>query len=239
MPALQGVSLDCPPGGKVALVGPSGAGKSTALNLIARLLDPSEGRVLIDGQDIRGVTLDSLWRHVALVTQDVTLFDGTVLENILFGCPDRIDPRDPPPCWQSRAEQAAKDAEAHGFIMDLPRGYDTDIGESGLRLSGGQRQRIAIARAMLKNAPVLLLDEATAAMDRNTERRVQVALDRLGQGRTTLVVAHRLSTIRDADLIYVMDRGRVVESGRHDALLDADGLYANLWVTQGGEPATP
>ncbi|SDE55124.1 ABC transporter ATP-binding protein [Rhodospira trueperi] len=239
MPALQSVSLTCAPGRKVALVGPSGAGKSTTLNLIARLLDPTDGRVLIDGQDIRDVTLDSLWRHVGLVTQDVTLFDGTVLENILFGCPDRIDPRNPPPCWRTRAETAARDAEAHDFIMDLPHGYDTDIGESGLRLSGGQRQRIAIARAMLKNPPILLLDEATAAMDRDTERRVQVALDRLGRGRTTLVVAHRLATIRDADLICVMDRGRVVESGHHSELLETGGLYANLWATQGGDPPVP
>ncbi|WP_299441852.1 ABC transporter ATP-binding protein [uncultured Rhodospira sp.] len=236
-PALCGVSLDVPAGAKVALVGPSGAGKSTVLNLVARLLDPSAGRVLIDGQDTAAVTRASLWRHLALVTQDVTLFEGSVLENILFGCPEPIDPRDPPPPWRARAEEAARAAEAHDFIAALPEGYATQIGESGLRLSGGQRQRIAIARAMVKDAPLLLLDEATAALDRDTERRVQAALDRLGAGRTTLVVAHRLSTIRDADLIHVLDQGRLVESGRHADLLARDGLYARLWATQGANGA--
>lgn len=235
LPALNGVSLDIPAGRKVALVGPSGAGKTTVLNLVARLLDPSGGRVLIDDQDLRGVSLESLWRHVALVTQDVTLFEGTVLENILFGAPDVPDPHNPAPEWRARAEAAARDADAHAFIAALPQGYDTQIGESGLRLSGGQRQRIAIARAMVKDAPILLLDEATAALDRETERRVQAALDRLGEGRTTLIVAHRLATIQHADRIVVMDGGRVVETGPHDDLLAADGLYARLWQTQGAD----
>nr|WP_281354704.1 ABC transporter transmembrane domain-containing protein [Roseospira navarrensis] len=235
IPALRGVTLDIPAGRTVALVGPSGAGKTTVLNLVARLLDPTSGRVLIDGQDIRGVPLDSLWRHIALVTQDVTLFEGTVLENILFGAPGPVDPADPTPDWRARAEAAARDADAMDFITALPRGFDTQIGESGLRLSGGQRQRLAIARAMVKDAPILLLDEATAALDRDTERRVQAALERLGQGRTTLIVAHRLATVRGADTICVMDGGRIIESGPHDALVAQGGLYARLWAGQGGE----
>ncbi len=233
-PALTDVSLDIPAGRKVAVVGPSGAGKSTVLNLVARLIDPESGRVLIDGQDVATVSLTSLRRSLSLVTQDVTLFEGTVLDNILFGAAEVPDPADPTPDWRARAEAAARAAEAHDFIMALPRGYETSVGESGLRLSGGQRQRIAIARAMVKDAPLLLLDEATAALDRDTERRVQAALDRLGEGRTTLVVAHRLATIRDADLIHVMRNGRVLESGDHDSLLAQGGLYARLWRTQGG-----
>jgi len=233
LPALRGVSLDIPAGRTVALVGPSGAGKTTTLNLVARLLDPSDGRVLIDGQDIRGVTLASLWRHIALVSQDVTLFEGSVMENILFGAPGLADPCAPSPEWRAQAEAAARNADAHDFITALPEGYDTQIGESGLRLSGGQRQRIAIARAMVKDAPILLLDEATAALDRDTERRVQAALERLGRGRTTLIVAHRLTTIRDADVICVMQQGQVVETGDHASLLAQGGLYARLWAGQG------
>ncbi|KAA5605340.1 ABC transporter ATP-binding protein [Roseospira marina] len=232
--ALDGITLDIPAGQTVALVGPSGAGKTTVLNLVARLRDPSAGRVCIDGQDIRGATLESLWRHVALVTQDVTLFEGTVLENILFGAPDAVDPRAPSAEERARAETAARNADAHAFIAALPEGYDTQIGESGLRLSGGQRQRIAIARAMVKDAPILLLDEATAALDRETERRVQTALERLGRGRTTLVVAHRLATVRHADRICVLEAGRIVEEGDHDSLLARGGLYARLWAGQGG-----
>nr|WP_281392844.1 ABC transporter ATP-binding protein [Roseospira goensis] len=237
VPALDGVTLDVPAGATVALVGPSGAGKSTVLALVARLLDPGTGRVLIDGQDLCGVTRESLWRQIALVTQDVTLFEGSVLENILFGAPGAVDPRDPSPAWRARAEAAARDADAHDFIAALPEGYDTPVGERGLRLSGGQRQRLAIARAMVKAAPILLLDEATAALDRETERRVQAALDRLRRGRTTLVVAHRLATVRHADRILVMDRGQVVESGDHAALVAQGGLYARLWSRQGGDAA--
>lgn len=236
-PALNDISLSVPAGSKVALVGPSGAGKSTVLNLVARLIDPASGRVLIDDQDVGKATLGSLRRSLALVSQDVTLFEGTVLDNILMGAAEVADPAHATAQWRARAEDAARAAEAHDFIMELPEGYDTSVGESGLRLSGGQRQRIAIARAMLKDAPLLLLDEATAALDRETERRVQAALDRLGADRTTLIVAHRLATIRDADLIHVMDRGRVVESGDHTTLLAHDGLYARLWRTQAGGEA--
>ena len=232
LPALDGVTLNIPAGHTVALVGPSGAGKSTLLNLIARQLDPDAGRVLIDDIDIRAVTRASLWRQMALVTQDVTLFEGTVRENILYGAPD-VDPADASPTWQARIEAAARAAEAHDFIRALPQGYDTPVGEAGGRLSGGQRQRIAIARAMLKDAPILLLDEATASLDRQTEQRVQDALTRLGVGRTTVVVAHRLATVRDADLIHVLDRGQVVESGTHATLMAAGGLYARLWAYQG------
>jgi len=237
-PALNGVTLEIPAGQTVALVGPSGAGKSTLLNLIARQIDPDHGRVLIDGIDLRDVTRADLWRHMALVTQDVTLFEGSVRENILYGAPD-VDPTDTSPAWQARVEAAAKAAEAHAFIIALPQGYDTPVGEAGNRLSGGQRQRIAIARAILKDAPMLLLDEATASLDRETEHRVQTAFDRLGSGRTTVVVAHRLTTIQGADLIHVLDRGRVVESGRHEALLTAGGLYARLWAAQGNGVTNP
>gem|GEM_PF-1656 len=233
--ALNGVTLRVPAGRTVALVGPSGAGKTTLLNLIARQLDPDAGQVLIDGTDIQAVTRESLWRSMALVTQNPTLFDGTVLENILYGAPD-TDPSDTSPAARARAEEAARAAEADGFIRELPQGYDTPVGEAGNRLSGGQRQRLAIARAVIKNAPILLLDEATASLDRETERRVQVALDRLGSGRTVVVVAHRLATIRNAHLIHVLDQGRVVESGSHEALLATGGLYAQLWAHQ-GEPA--
>ena len=238
-PALDGVTLEVPAGHKVALVGPSGAGKSTVINLVARLLDPTAGRVTVDGQTLKTVQLASLRRSVALVTQDVTLFEGSVLDNILFGAAEVADPAHPSPEWRARAEAAARAAEAHEFIMALPEGYETSVGESGARLSGGQRQRIAIARAVMKDAPILLLDEATAALDRDTERRVQSALDRLVQGRTTLVVAHRLSTIRDADIIYVMDRGRVVARGDHTSLMAEGGLYARLWETQGGLDPMP
>jgi subfamily B ATP-binding cassette protein MsbA len=238
-PALDGLTLEVPAGKKVALVGPSGAGKSTVINLVARLLDPTSGRVLVDGQDLKTVQLGSLRRSLALVTQDVTLFEGSVLDNILFGAAEVPDPAHPSAQWRARAEAAARVAEAHEFIMALPEGYETSVGESGARLSGGQRQRIAIARAVMKDAPILLLDEATAALDRDTERRVQSALDRLVQGRTTLVVAHRLSTIRDADIIYVMDRGRVLARGDHASLMAEGGLYARLWETQGGMDPAP
>ena len=221
--ALKGVSLMVGGGRKVALVGPSGAGKSTLMNLIPRFYDPTEGRVLIDGQDVRGVTLDSLRRATALVSQELTLFDDTVRANVAYGRPE---------AGEAEIIAAAQAAAAHDFILKLPQGYDTVVGENGVKLSGGQRQRVAIARAMLRNAPILLLDEATSALDADAERKVQAALKRLMQGRTTLVIAHRLSTVVDADEIVVLEAGRVVESGRHAELLGRGGLYARLYATQ-------
>ena len=221
--ALDDVTLTIPAGSTVALVGPSGAGKSTVLNLIPRFYDVSSGGIAIDGQDVRSVTLASLRGSLALVAQESSLFDDTVRANIAYG---RLSAGD------EEIEAAAAAAGAGQFIAELPQGYDTLVGEHGIRLSGGQRQRIAIARAMLKDAPILLLDEATSALDNESERQVQAALRRLMQGRTTLVIAHRLSTIVSADLICVMDRGRIVESGKHSQLLARGGLYARLYETQ-------
>jgi subfamily B ATP-binding cassette protein MsbA len=226
-PQLDGLDLVIPAGQKVALVGPSGAGKSTILNLIPRFYDVTAGRILIDGQAVQSVTLGSLRRSIGLVSQEVSLFDDSVRANIAYGRPEA-----------SEAEiiQAARDAAAHEFITELPQGYDTVVGEFGVKLSGGQRQRLSIARAMLKNAPILLLDEATSALDTESERLVQAALDRLMQGRTVLVIAHRLSTVVDADLIYVLERGKVVERGSHAELLARTGLYARLHALQFAEP---
>ena len=221
--ALDGVSLTVPAGRTVALVGASGAGKSTILNLIPRFFDVEEGSIAIDGQDVREVTLESLRGAVALVAQEVTLFDDTLRANIAYG-------RFGAPA--ADIEAAARAAGADEFIRRLPNGYDTQVGEHGVRLSGGQRQRLAIARAMLKDAPILLLDEATSALDSESERQVQAALRTLIRGRTTLVIAHRLSTVQGADLICVVDRGRIVESGRHAELLARDGVYARLYAMQ-------
>ncbi len=220
---LSGLNLEVPAGHTVALVGPSGSGKSTILNLIPRFYDVSDGVVLIDGMDVRNATLESLRRSIALVSQDVVLFDDTVRANIGFGRPGADN---------SEIENAARMAAAHDFIGTLPQGYDTPVGERGMSLSGGQRQRIAIARAILKNAPVLLLDEATSALDTESERQVQEALETLMKGRTTVVIAHRLSTITRADIIHVIDGGRVVESGSHQKLLDCNGAYADLYALQ-------
>ena len=228
--ALRGVSIDVAPGSKVALVGPSGAGKTTLLNLIPRFYDPTSGRVLIDGQDVLGVSLTSLRAAMALVSQELTLFDDTVRANIAYGRAN---------AGEAEIVQAAKAADAHDFIMRLPQGYDTMVGENGVKLSGGQRQRIAIARAMLRDAPILLLDEATSALDADAERKVQAALRRLMQGRTTIVIAHRLSTVIDADAIFVIDHGQVVETGRHAELLASGGTYARLYATQFAGEAQP
>jgi subfamily B ATP-binding cassette protein MsbA len=218
-PVLEDVDIEARRGEIVALVGPSGAGKTTILNLVPRFYDVTAGAVTLDGQDVRQVTLASLRGHIALVTQEPFLFDDTIAANIAYA-------RD----GASRAEieRAAAEAAAHDFILALPNGYDTLVGEAGARLSGGQRQRIAIARAFLKDAPILLLDEATSALDTESEALIQAALARLMSGRTTVLIAHRLSTVRGADRIYVLDQGRVVETGAHAALVDRGGLYARL-----------
>ena len=224
--AVDRISLTVPGGSTVALVGPSGAGKSTMMNLIPRFYDVDDGVISIDGQDIRAVTLASLRGAIALVAQEVSLFDDTVRANIAygrFGASDR------------EIEAAAAAAGADRFIRELAQGYDTMVGEHGVLLSGGQRQRLAIARAMLRDAPILLLDEATSALDNESERQVQAALRSLMHGRTTIVIAHRLSTVIGADLICVLDRGRIVESGRHAQLLARNGLYARLYETQFAE----
>jgi subfamily B ATP-binding cassette protein MsbA len=223
VPVIDDVTLDIPAGLKVALVGPSGAGKSTLINLVLRFYDPDAGRVEIDGQDVRTATLASVRRASALLTQDPVLFDDTIRANIAYGSPG---------AGEDAVVAAARAADAHGFIADLPNGYDTQVGEAGGLLSGGQKQRIAIARAMLRAAPILLLDEPTSALDAGSESRVQSALDTLFEGRTVLMIAHRLSTVQRADLIVVMDRGRVVETGTHDQLIAASGLYADLHRTQ-------
>ena len=227
-PALANVSLEAPAAATVALVGPSGAGKSTLLNLIARFFEANSGQVSIDGQDVRGVTLASLRGAIALVSQEITLFNDTVHANIAYGAPGGIAATDD-------VERVARAAAAHDFISDLPQGYASVVGERGVTLSGGQRQRVAIARAMLKDAPILLLDEATASLDTESERQVQAALERLKVGRTTIVIAHRLSTVRDADVIYVIEDGAVIEHGRHQDLYDAGGLYARLYDLQFGD----
>lgn len=220
--ALKNIDISVPGEKKVALVGPSGGGKSTVLNLIPRFFDVQKGQVLVDDHDIRDITLESLRAQIAFVSQEVIMFDDTVKANIAYGSEGKSD---------QDIIQAAKDAAAHDFIMELERGYDTRIGEQGLKLSGGQRQRIAIARAMLRDAPILLLDEATSALDTESERAVQAALTRLQKGRTTLVVAHRLSTVIDADIIYVLNNGRIVEKGSHENLMNAKGEYYKLYAT--------
>ena len=220
---LNDLSLTVPAGKTVALVGPSGAGKSTILNLIPRFYDVAEGAVLVDGEDVRGLTFQSLRGAMALVSQEVTLFDDTVRANIAYGRAGASE---------DEIIEAAKNAAAHDFIAELPDGYDTLVGEQGVKLSGGQRQRLAIARAMLKNAPILLLDEATSALDTESERQVQAALDTLMTDRTTLVIAHRLSTVVRADLICVIVDGRVAEQGSHAELLARGGHYKHLYELQ-------
>jgi subfamily B ATP-binding cassette protein MsbA len=225
---LEGLGFTAPAQQTTALVGPSGAGKSTVLNLIPRFYEPNTGVIRIDGQSLADVTLASLRESIAFVGQEALLFDDTIAANIRFGRPDADD---------AAVEAAARAAGAHDFITALPDGYATFVGERGQSLSGGERQRVAIARALLKNAPILLLDEATSALDAETERQVQAALERLKQGRTTIVIAHRLSTVAHADQIVVIDKGHVVEVGTHASLITRGGFYARLQALQFTAPS--
>ena len=224
---LKDVSFEAPAGARVAVVGPTGAGKSTLLHLLPRFYDPKHGRVLIDGHDVRDLRLDALRAQISIVQQEPLLFAGSIRANIAYG---RLD------ASEQEILDAARAANAHDFISALPKGYDTDLGERGAKLSGGERQRISVARAFLKDAPILILDEPTSAIDSRTEAVILEALARLMEGRTTFMVAHRLSTIRDSDLILVVNHGAIVEQGTHDELLDAGGLYAELHDAQHGAP---
>lgn len=228
---LEGVSFRAPPGAVIGIVGPTGAGKSTLVSLLPRFYDPEKGRVRLDGIDVERIRLADLRRQISIVLQDSLLFSGTIAENIRYG---RLDATD------EEIEAAARAANAHDFISALPKGYRTRIGEKGVGLSGGERQRIAVARAFLKDAPILILDEPTSSIDSRTEGVILDALDRLMHGRTTFMIAHRLSTIRDPDQILVLDHGRIVEQGTPDQLLSRDGLYRRLWEAQtgGGAPFT-
>jgi subfamily B ATP-binding cassette protein MsbA len=222
-PVLSDVSFEANPGELIAIVGPTGAGKTTVINLLHRFYDPTEGRITVDGQDLRHVTMESWYRHVALVPQETILFGGTILDNIRYGNTQASE---------DAIREASRAAHAHEFIMSFPDRYRTIVGEKGINLSGGQRQRIAIARAILKNPRILLLDEATSALDSESERLVQEALEQLMKGRTTFVVAHRLTTIQRADRIIVLNKGRVAEAGTHHQLMDRKGLYHYLYTVR-------
>ena len=220
---LKGVDFTIPPGGKLAIVGPTGAGKSTISRLLFRFYDTTSGRVMVDGQDIRDVTQESLRAAVGVVPQDTVLFNDTIRYNIAYGRPGAT---------QAEIEAAARAAQVHDFVLRLPEGYDTRVGERGLKLSGGEKQRVAIARTILKDPRILLLDEATSALDSRTEQDIQLALRAVSRHRTTLVIAHRLSTVVDADEIIVLDDGRVVERGTHAQLLAKGGMFARMWALQ-------
>jgi ATP-binding cassette subfamily B protein len=222
---IEHLSLHIPAGQTIAIVGSTGSGKSTLVKLLLRLYETQTGEITLDGIDIRDLQLVDLRRAIGLVSQDVFLFHGTVRENIAYGNPAATD---------REVVAAAKIAEAHEFIWQLPQGYETIVGERGQKLSGGQRQRIAIARAILKDPPILILDEATSAVDNETEAAIQRSLEKITLNRTTIAIAHRLSTIRNADRIYVMEQGRIVEQGQHEQLLEQQGVYANLWHVQMG-----
>ena len=225
-PILKGVDLTVEPGQTVAIVGSSGSGKSTIGRLLFRFYDVTGGAVRIDGQDVRDVTQESLHAQIGVVPQDTVLFNDTIHYNIAYGRPDASE---------AEIREAARAANIHDFIMSLPEGYDTTVGERGLKLSGGEKQRVGIARTLLKNPPILLLDEATSALDTDTEREIQRELRMMGQGRTVITIAHRLSTIQDADRIVVLENGEIVETGTHDDLLATDGRYAHLWNRQSEE----
>ncbi|MFY0691132.1 MAG: ABC transporter ATP-binding protein/permease [Paracoccaceae bacterium] len=225
-PILHGVSLTVAAGKTVAIVGPSGSGKSTIGRLLFRFYDVTGGALKIDGQDVREVTQDSLHAQIGVVPQDTVLFNDTILYNIAYGRPEAS---------HAEIEEAAKAAKIHDFIMDLPEGYETQVGERGLKLSGGEKQRVGIARTLLKNPPILLLDEATSALDSETERDIQESLAAMGEGRTVITIAHRLSTIADADLIVVLEKGVLAEQGTHDELLAREGRYASMWYRQAAE----
>jgi ATP-binding cassette subfamily B protein len=220
---LQGIQCEALPGQVIALLGPTGSGKTSLVNLIPRFYDPTSGAVLVDGFDLRKVTINSLRSQIGIVLQETILFAATARENIAFGKPG---------CSDEEMIAAAKAAQAHEFILQMPQGYDTLIGERGVTLSGGQKQRVAIARALLMDPRILILDDATASVDAETERQIQIALERLMRGRTTFVIAHRLNTLRRADLILVMERGRIIARGTHQALIRESRLYRETYLRQ-------